>query len=443
MRKQGKKMQIAALLLGSAVICTMPEKAAASDVYAAESDEEEKQLLDTNLHAQAAVLLDMDSGRILYEKNAETVLPMASTTKIMTCITALESGCLEDVVTVSAYAAAQPKVHLGMQKGNRYRMEDLLYSLMLESHNDSAAAIAEHIGGKEIEFSPVTERTREESQAAVGAFCAKMTQKAKELGCMNTCFLTPNGLDASAVTADGRKIVHSTTASDLARMMDYCVSESQYCREFLKITQMSSYSFMDIEEKRHYACMNHNALLTMADGALSGKTGFTNQAGYCYVGALERDGKKFALALLACGWPSHKNWKWEDCKRLFDYGLSNYEYREFVPEVKVKAVCIEGGAPENGSPWERVSVMPETEVKNRKWKLLMRTDEQLNVTVQQKNAVKAPVMPGMRVGEIIYYIEGKGGARFELGKENLYINEEINEKDFSFMMRYIWKKFFL
>ena len=99
------------------------------------------------LYAQSAVLMDAGSGRILYEKNGYESRPMASTTKIMTCILALECGNLEDYVEVSSYAAGMPKVKLGMQAGEYYRMEDLLYSLMLESHNDSAVAIAEHIGG--------------------------------------------------------------------------------------------------------------------------------------------------------------------------------------------------------------------------------------------------------------------------------------------------------
>ena len=100
----------------------------------------------TELYAQAAVLMDASSGRVLYEKNGEEVLAMASTTKIMTCIIALENADLEEMVDVSAYAASMPKVKMYIKKGERYRLGDLLYSLMLESHNDSAVAIAEHIG---------------------------------------------------------------------------------------------------------------------------------------------------------------------------------------------------------------------------------------------------------------------------------------------------------
>ena len=130
-----------------------------------------------NLYAQSAVLMDAESGRILFAKNGQEIMPMASTTKIMTCILALEKGNLADTVTATSNAVAQPKVHLGMKEGENFSLKDLLYSLMLESHNDSAVAIAEHIGG------------------SVKKFADMMNKKAKEIGCENTYFITPNGLD--------------------------------------------------------------------------------------------------------------------------------------------------------------------------------------------------------------------------------------------------------
>lgn len=404
---------------------------------------EAEKSLDGSLHAGAAVLLDMDSGRVLYEKNGSEILPMASTTKIMTCIVALESGYIEDIVTASAYAAAQPKVHLGMQKGMNYRMSDLLYSLMLESHNDSAVAIAEHIGGKELQLPEPAERTKEQSREAVKAFCDEMTRKARELGCENTCFLTPNGLDAEAEGVDGEKIKHSTTAADLARIMDYCVTESKWRERFLEITQMQTYSFSDMEGKRNYSCVNHNALLAMLDGVISGKTGFTNQAGYCYVGALERDGKQFAIALLACGWPGHKSWKWEDSRKLISYGLENYEYRDFLPEIEVSPIVVENGASKSGNPWEQVSVVPKKEAGNISLRLLTRADESIKVDIKMDETIQAPVRQGKTVGRITYYLEDENGMCYELGKENFYINEEIAEKNFRFIMRYIGRNFLL
>lgn len=165
------------------------------------------------LYAQSAVLLDADSGRVLYSKNGEEILPMASTTKILTCILALEKGNLEDKVLVSSRAAGMPKVKLYVREGEIYQLKDLLYSLMLESHNDSAVAIAEHIGG------------------SVEGFAGLMNEKAREIGCESSCFLTPNGLDA--VKADTGEF-HSTTASDLARIMAYCIGKSKKVKNFYR-----------------------------------------------------------------------------------------------------------------------------------------------------------------------------------------------------------------
>ena len=124
----------------------------------------------SELYARSAVLMDAGSGRILFAKNGQEEMPMASTTKIMTCILALENGILSDPVQVSANASSQPEVRLGMREGQKFYLEDLLYSLMLESHNDSAVAIAEHIGG------------------SVEGFASMMNQKAMDLSCSSTYF---------------------------------------------------------------------------------------------------------------------------------------------------------------------------------------------------------------------------------------------------------------
>lgn len=135
---------------------------------------------------------------MLYEKEGYTARPNASTTKVMTCILALENGKGDDYVMVSKNAAAQPEVKLGLKEGEQYYLEDLLYSLMLKSHNDTAVAIAEHIGG------------------SVEGFAHMMNEKAKEIGCTSTHFVTSNGLDGA--DAGG---VHETTARDLALIMSY------------------------------------------------------------------------------------------------------------------------------------------------------------------------------------------------------------------------------
>ena len=279
-----------------------------------------------DLYARGAVLMDADSGRVLYGKEEETVLPMASTTKIMTCILALENGSLTDEVEASSHAASQPQVHLGMNKGDRFCLEDLLYSLMLESHNDSAVAIAEHIGG------------------SVEGFAELMNEKAEEIGCTDTHFITPNGLDAVEVV-DGVEVRHSTTAKDLARIMRYCIMISPEREKFLEITRTANYSFANRQGSRSYSCVNHNAFLNMMDGALSGKTGFTGDAGYCYVGALRQGDRTFIVALLACGWPNHKTYKWVDTRKLMEYGLKNYSWQNIYKEVSLQPVKVFEGQP--------------------------------------------------------------------------------------------------
>ena len=126
--------------------------------------------------------------------------------------------------------------------------------------------------------------------------------------------------------------VHSTTAADLARIMRYCIKESPQKEAFLNITRTQSYTFWDIEKKRSFSCNNHNAFLSMMEGALSGKTGFTAKAGYCYVGALKREEKTLIVALLACGWPNNKTYKWKDTVKLMEYGLNQYEQKSLLEQ---------------------------------------------------------------------------------------------------------------
>lgn len=373
--------------------------------FAAEEDEN----ADFHLYAQSAVLMDAASGRVLYGKNEKQIMPMASTTKIMTCIVALENGNLDDYVEVSSYAAKMPKVHLSMRTGEYYRLGDLLYSLMLESHNDSAAAIAEHIGG------------------SVEGFAELMNQKARDLGCFDTCFITPNGLDAETQTGK----IHSTTAADLARIMSYCIHTSKKKEQFLEITQTASYGFSNYVEEngnmtaggRYFTCTNHNAFLSMMEGALSGKTGFTSKAGYCYVGALEREGKTLVVALLACGWPNHKTYKWSDTKTLMNYGLKNYEYHSFseqeVDEKKLAPIVVDCGqtdeigaaaytkvrvAERKEEQYDRVDHVARKGSEGTEEGLLLRKDEQFEITYDIKERLTAPVAEGTIAGKIEYRV---------------------------------------
>lgn len=380
---------------------------------AAPADErkEEKTSTTSQLYAQSAVLMDADNGRVLLEKNGTDILPMASTTKIMTCILTLEQGNLSDIASVSSYAAGQPKVHLGAGKGEYYKIEDLLYSLMLESHNDAAVIIAEYYGSKWAGLSSdLSSHSADESKRAVLAFTTKMNEMAEKIGCTDTFFVTPNGLDGTlTIQKDGETIEknHSTTAQDLARIMSYCITDSPARESFLQITQTASYTYTNYKKdsdsaeyvtgSRTISCNNHNAFLQMMEGALSGKTGFTGKAGYCYVGALRKDGKTFVVALLACGWPNNKTWKWHDTKLLMEYGLENYEKRNIYESRELAPVMVENGQKE----WTSLSAEKE------KIELLLGPSDSVEVKWTLPDLLTAPVTKGEVVGTESFYVNGE------------------------------------
>ena len=373
-------MRHAAILLLTSVFL-FGEFAFGSQAVAAETvcENTEKEAADSpgSLYALSAVLMDGESGRILYEKDGETPRPNASTTKVMTCILALENGAGDDYVMVSDKAAAQPDVQLGMREGEQYYLEDLLYSLMLMSHNDTAVAIAEHIGG------------------STEGFAGMMNEKAKEIGCTDTYFITPNGLDA-----EDEKGVHHTTARDLALIMRYAIRSET----FLKITQTREYSFTDLDEKREFSVHNTNALLTMTDGVLSGKTGFTGDAGYCYVCACEKDEKTFVVSLLGCGWPNNKGYKWKDSVKLLDYGEDNFDYEKFWKELKFPEVPVKDGVEKNSTFGDTavVSGIPSVSEKEKNKKILMKKGEKISCRLEMLEKLQAPVKKGNRIGTLIY-----------------------------------------
>lgn len=356
----------------------------------------------TQLYAQSAVLMDADSGRILFTKNGQQERPMASTTKIMTCILALEYGDWDSVVTASANACAQPKVHLGVTKGETFLLRDLMYSLMLESHNDTAVMIAENVGG------------------SVQGFADMMNAKAKELGCDDTYFITPNGLDSSDETG-----AHHTTAEDLARIMKYCIMDSPQKDKFLEVTRTSSYQFSDCGGLRSFSCTNHNAFLQMMEGALSGKTGFTADAGYCYVGALRRDDRTFIVALLACGWPNNKSYKWSDAKALMTYGIENYEYRRIWQPFDPGDIPVIGGVNNTDVFNPKVKVPLRIVKADPGWQMLLRKDEKVQMEWNKSASLLAPIVKGEEAGQVTYSLNGDVLRTFRLETA-----ADIEKKDF-------------
>ena len=336
----------------------------------------------SELHALSAVLMDGDSGRVLYEKDGKTPLANASTTKVLTCIVALESSPGDDYVQVSQNAASQPEVRLGLQKGEQYYLEDLLYSLMLKSHNDTAVAIAEHCGG------------------TVEGFARMLNRKAKQIGCKDTYFITPNGLDAQ--DENGK---HHTTAEDLALIMRYAIKN----KTFLHISQTRDYTFSEITGKRTFSVHNANALLDMMDGVLAGKTGYTSQAGYCYVCAWEEEGKTFVVSLLGCGWPNHKTYKWSDTKKLLSYGAYNYDYETYWQEPHTSKILVTDGVENMQNIGEKVYLRGKCSVtsEDREKEILLKKGEAVTCKTEIPQKVSAPVLKGEKLGRIAYYLDGK------------------------------------
>ncbi len=340
-----------------------------------------------NIYSLSAVLMDGDTGRILYDKEGSRPRPNASTTKVMTCILALEYGAGDDYVQVSSNAASQPDVQLGMKEGEQYYLEDLLYSLMLKSHNDTAVAIAEHIGGS-------TEK-----------FAEMMNEKAKKIGCKDTYFITPNGLDA-----EDENGIHHTTAQDLALIMRYAIQS----KTFLKITETIEYSFSDLSGKRQFSLHNTNALLTMTDGVLSGKTGFTGDAGYCYVCACKREEKLFIIALLGCGWPNNKGYKWKDTLKLLNFGDENFSYQTCWKEPSLPVIKIEKGVQIDSAIGDEAVIQGilSVEDKEKNRKILLKKGEQMSYELKLKENIKAPVAKGEKIGTYSCILNGETIASY-------------------------------
>ncbi len=239
-----------------------------------------------SISAQSALVMEAGSKRVLYEKTAHTKLPMASTTKIITAMVALEQGKLKDRIKISSTAAGVEGSSMYLEAGEIMTLEELLYGLMLSSGNDAAVAIAEYFGGIE-------------------KFVSLMNQKAKELGAKNTHFENPNGLPDEN---------HYSTAYDMALLTAHGLSNP----DFAKIVSTKSYSIAGEEKSYPRTLSNHNKLLRMMEDCIGVKTGFTKAAGRCLVSAAKRNG--MTLICVTLNAPSD----WNDHRNLYDHLYSVY-----------------------------------------------------------------------------------------------------------------------
>ena len=265
--------------------------------------EETKQVVNTQtnepkLNAKIGLVFDRASKNILFEKNGLKQVPMASTTKIMTSIVVLENADLTDVVTVDKKAAGTGGSRLGLKTNDKITVHDLLYGLMLKSGNDAAVALAIHVG------------------KSVEGFAEMMNKTAKEMGLVNSHFVTPHGLDAKG---------HYTTAYELACMADYALQNPK----FKEIVSTKTYNVTINNQPR--VISNTNELLGNLDGVYGVKTGFTNGANRCLVTACKRGNIDIITVVLGA---DTKKIRTQDSIKLIEYTYKNYQIVDLEKIIK-------------------------------------------------------------------------------------------------------------
>ena len=311
--------------------------------------------------ARAAVVMDVNSNRILYSKNMDEKLAMASTTKIMTALVAIESGRLDEKVTISKRASYMEGSSIYLREGEVHTVSDLLYAIMLRSGNDAATAVAEHIGG------------------SVEGFAEMMNKKAREIGASNTRFANPHGLDAEG---------HYTTARDLALITSYALKNPLFSK-IVSCKKMVMEGPPD--ENWDRVMINKNKMLWQFAGGDGVKTGFTKKAGRCLVSSATRDGMRLVCVVLNCG-PM-----WDDSSALLEYAFRNYIKKRIVEKDSIfKVVEVRNGK-------ERfVGVKPAED-----FDMALRADEIENVRLEARGlkAAQAPLKKGDHAGKLEIYID--------------------------------------
>ncbi|MDP4180700.1 MAG: D-alanyl-D-alanine carboxypeptidase family protein [Bacillota bacterium] len=329
------------------------------------------------INAQAAIVVDAKSGRVLYSKNADQRKAIASTTKIMTAIIALEKGKLDDVVTVSKRAASIKGSTIKLREGEKLTLKELLYGLMLNSGNDAAIAIAEHIGGD------------------VDSFVEMMNKKAQDMGLVNTNFKTPHGLDSED---------HYSTANELSQMARYALN----IPEFAKICSTVSTS---IPGRSLY---NTNEMLGFYPGADGIKTGYTGQAGRCLVCSVTRNDWKLISVVLGC--PT-RNIRADSSRKILDYAYTNYKQHTLLKlDENLKGIPVIKGKS------KLVSICPVDEIKYP-----LKDDEvkALTTEIMLPKTIDAPIGKEIEVGSIKFILNGNVLAQSQIKTKNEVLHKGV------------------
>lgn len=336
-----------------------------------------------DISAPAAVLMDADTGKILYEKNAHEQRACASITKVMTLtlvMEAVDSGKIhmDDVVTASAHAASMGGSDIWLEEGEQMTVDDMIKATAVASANDAAVALAEFICGTEDDF------------------VAAMNEKAKALGMDDTTFMNCNGLDEEG---------HITSAYDVALMS----------RELIKHEKIFDYTNIWLDNLRggETQIVNTNKLLRSYDGITGLKTGTTGEAGACISATAERNG--LSLIGVVLGADSGKE-RFRDAATLLDYGFANFESKELGLEEELAPITVEGGMEDEVSiSCEGVTglTVPKGEGKG------------ITQTVDIPESLTAPIRKGDIVGKVVFTLNGE-----ELASFDVTANDDVEEKSF-------------
>lgn len=316
--------------------------------------------------AKAAILMHADSGRVLYEKNADEHMLIASTTKIMTAIVVLEHCELDDLVEVDSRSAGIEGSSMYLKAGESYTVEDLLYGLLLVSGNDAASALALHVADSMEEFAEL------------------MNAKAAELGMTESSFKNAHGLDEEG---------HYSTARDMAKLAAYCMGNE----DFARIAGTVSHTVGE------QTLVNHNRLLREYDGCLGLKTGYTMAAGRTLVTCAERDGARYVCVTL------NDPDDWDDHKALYDWAFANYSFAEVIPAGLSYEVPLISGA--------EMTAPAETEGAAY---ALIKNGESFDMELELPAFAFAPISEGERAGRAVACSDGQ-----EIASVRIVYSEDV------------------
>lgn len=322
---------------------------------------------EPDITADYAILIEAATGRVIYEKNADEKAYPASTTKMLTCVLAIEKGDLDKTLSVSQRAAWTEDPYVGFQQGDMLKERDLLKALMMVSDNSSAVVLAEGIGG------------------SVEGFAKMMNDKAKEIGLTNSHFVTPNGLPDDD---------HYSTARDMAKIAAYGWHNEKF-REFSG-TEMDTIEWVSPVNKR-MVVKNSNKLLGTMPGVNGIKTGWTNAAGGCLAASAKRDGVQLIAVVLHS---DDVNTRFTEAGKLLEYGFSKVKKMKSMDKSRTERTVLVS----HGEGF-KVTAHPQEDVK---FPLLQGDSEKdYTIKISGSGVVEAPIEKGQRVGQATVYYKGK------------------------------------